>query len=113
MPKINRTFNVTTDANGAFETRQTVNPPGPFGFTVELNAKLIAPAATTISGKLDSDAADGKPRNDARDFTITTGKTVDLGEWELDGGDNIIHLTGQTAPVRAGTELEIEITAEI
>lgn len=102
-----------TDANGVFETTQTVNPPGPFGFTVELKAKLIAPAETTINGTLDSDAADGNPQNDAKDFTISAGETANLGEWRLDGGNNIIRITGQTEPARTNTEIEIEITAEI
>jgi hypothetical protein len=113
MPTINRKFTVKTDAEGAFETEQIINPPGPFGFTVELKAKLAAPADTTISGKLDSDATDGKPRNDAKDFTVRTGETSDLGEWQLDGGDNMIRLAGRTEPVRADTELVIEITAGI
>lgn len=113
MPTINRTFKVKTNAAGTFETEQIVNPPGPFGFTVELKAKLTEPADTTISGKLDCDAADGKPRNDAKDFTVRAGETVDLGEWQLDGGDNLIRLAGSTDPMRADTELVIEITAGI
>ncbi|HVE57684.1 MAG TPA: hypothetical protein VNB22_12700 [Pyrinomonadaceae bacterium] len=113
MPTINRKFTVTTDAEGAFATEQIINPPGPFGFTVELTATLTEPADTTISGKLDSDAVDGKPRNDAKDFTVRTGETSDLGEWQLDGGDNLIRLAGLTEPARAETELVIEITAGI
>ena len=113
MPTINRKFTVKTDAAGAFETEQIVNPPGPFGFTVQLKAKLVEPSDTIISGKLDCDAADGKPRNDARDFTVRTNETSDLGEWQLDGGDNIIRLSGSTEPARADTELVIEITAGI
>jgi len=113
MPTINRTFTVKTDAAGAFKTEQIVNPPGPFGFTVELKAKLASPADTIISGNLDCDAADGNPRNDAKHFTVRSGETADLGEWNLDGGDNIIRLSGRTEPSRADTELVIEITAGI
>lgn len=113
MPTITRTFKVTTDASGAFEATQTFNPPGPFGFTVELRAKLVAPADTTLSGELDCDAANGNTQNDAQNFSISSGETANLGKWRLSGGDNIIRIAGQTDPAQPDTEVEIEVAAEI
>ncbi len=110
---ITQKFKVKTDAGGAYSTEETVNPPGPFGFTVSIKAKLAAPEATTIEGTLDINGAGGSPENETRDFSAATGEEVKLGKWKLAGGDNIIRVSGQTAPVRANTQLEIEVISEI
>ncbi len=110
---ITQKFKVKTDAGGAYSTEETVNPPGPFGFTVAIKAKLVAPEATTIKGTLDINGAGGSPQNDSRDFSVKTGEEAKLGKWKLAGGDNIIKVSGQTFPARANAQLEIEMVAEI
>lgn len=114
MPTITKTITVTTDDNGAYSRTEVFNPPGPFGITVkDLKAKLLSPADTTITGTIDVDAADGNPQNQAQDFTISTGEQISLGEWKLDGGDNVLVASGQTSPVRANTAVQLEIQGTI
>lgn len=111
MPTITRTIKVRTDANGSYSRREIFDAPTPFPFTIELKAKLLSPEDTIITGTLDCDAADGKPQNPSKDFTLPTGKQVSLGEWKLDGGDNILLVSGQTSPMRSDTEVQIELEA--
>jgi hypothetical protein len=108
-----QTIKVTTDAEGAYSATETVNPPGPFGFTVSLKATLLSPDATTITGTLDINGAKGKPTNDTKNFHAQTGQEIDLGKWKLAGGDNILKVAGQTSPVRANTDLNIEVRASL
>lgn len=107
------TISVTTDQNGAFSRRETFNPPGPFGVTVELKATLLTPSDTTVSGTVDVDATDGKPQNQEKKFDLTVGKQVSLGRWKLDGGENLVVVSGKTSPARPNTSVEIEIDASL
>ena len=104
---------VTTDASGAYTATETVNPPGPFGFTVSLKAVLLSPDATTIAGTLDINGAKGKPTNDTKNFQAQTGQEINLGKWKLAGGDNILRVAGQTTPPRANTDLDIQVIASL
>lgn len=113
MPTINRTLRVRTDADGRYETSQTFNPPGFWDYTVQASAKFLAPADTTIDGTITITAANHTTDNPPKDFRISTGESVDLGTWRLDGGDNNVRVTGQTSPARANEMLEIEVTAEV
>ena len=102
---------IRTDENGYFSKTVPFNPPGPFGLTVRLSATLLSPFATGLWGSLDIDAADGKPSNQRRAFVVWHSETVQLGSWSLDGGDNIIVVTGKTKPRRANARLVLEIEA--
>ena len=113
MPTITRTLKVRTDAEGRYETSQTFNPPGFWDYNVSASAALLAPADTTISGTISITAANHSTDNPPKDFRISTGETVDLGSWRLDGGDNVIRVTGQTAPARANEIIEIQVTGEV
>lgn len=106
-------LDITTDENGYIHKTKKLNPPGPFGFSVKLTATLTSPAETTIEGSIDIDAIDGSPTNPKRPFVATTGATVDLGSWSVDGGDNVIVLEGKTRPVRAKTKLNVTIRAQL
>jgi hypothetical protein len=110
MPTYTKPAKVTTDSNGAYHRQEIFNPPGPDFFTirVSLKAKLVSPADTTVICTLDVDAVDGKPQNDAQEFTFSTGEQISLGTWKLDGGNNRIVVSGQTSPSRADTEVEFE-----
>jgi hypothetical protein len=109
MPKM--TVEIRTDENGYFSKTVQLDPPGPFGFTVSLSATLLAPFATGLWGHVDIDAADGDPSNDRRPFVAWHSEEVQLGSWQLDGGDNIIVVTGKTRPRRPNTRLVLEIDA--
>lgn len=110
MPTITRKVKVTTDENGAYNRQDIFNPPTPDFWPVRLSlkAKLLSPVDTTIISTLDVDAVDGNPQNDAREFRFSTDEQISLGTWKLDGGDNIIIVSGQTLPPLANTEVEIE-----
>jgi hypothetical protein len=107
------TMEVRTDENGYFSKTVPFNPPGPFALTVRLTARLASPFATGLWGSLDIDARDGAPSNQQRAFVLWHGEAAPLGSWRLDGGDNIIVVTGKTRPRRANTRLVLEIDAAL
>lgn len=113
MPTITRTLRVRTDAAGRYEAAQTFNPPGFWDYTIRAYAKLLAPPDTTVSGSITITAANHSTDNPPKNFRISTGETEDLGSWQLDGGDNIITVNGETSPARANETIEIEVTAEV
>ena len=110
MPTISRKVKAGTDSNGAYHRQEIFNPPTPdfWPVSVSLKAKLLFPTDTTIICTLDVDATDGKPQNDMQEFSFSTGEQISLGTWRLDGGDNIIVVSGHTSPSRINTEVEIE-----
>jgi hypothetical protein len=69
---------VVTDENGYHQKSDHFDPPGRFPLKIELKAKLLSPAATTITGNLDIDAANGSTQNQSKDF-VRTPDTV----WQL------------------------------
>ena len=107
MPTMNVT--IMTDGNGYFQFTDHVNPPGPFTIKVDISAKVLGPADTTAIGSVDIDAADGNPQNQSKDFVVSTDEKISLGTWRLDGADNIVVLSGHTDPIRANTELQVEL----
>jgi|SRR6266545_903738 len=109
MPTITKIIKGTTDANGSYSRTEVFDAPTPFPLQVQLKARLLSPADTTVSGSVDSDALDGNPQNAAKEFTITTGQQVSLGSWKLDGGDNLLVVSGSTSPIRANADVEIEL----
>jgi hypothetical protein len=111
MPKM--TVEIRTDENGYFSKTVPFNPPGPLGLTVQLTATLLSPFATGLWGYLDIDARDGDPSNPRRPFVVWHSEAVQLGSWRLDGGENIIVVTGKTKPRRANTRLVLEIEAAL
>lgn len=111
MPKL--TVEIVTDENGYFSKTVPFNPPGPIGLTVRLSAKLVSPFATGLWGSLDIDARDGDPSNQRRAFVVWHSEAVQLGSWRLDGGDNIIVVTGKTKPRRPNARLILEIDAAL
>jgi hypothetical protein len=102
---------VRTDGNGYFGKTVNFNPLGPFPLTVRLSATLLSPFATGVWGELDIDAADGAPSNSKRTFVVWHSEQVQLGSWRLDGGDNVIVVSGKTKPKRANARLVVEIDA--
>jgi hypothetical protein len=111
MPKM--TVEIRTDENGYFSKTVPFNPPGPFGLTVHLSVTLLSPFATGLWGSLDIDARDGAPSNQRRAFVVWHSEAVQLGSWRLDGGDNIIVVTGKTKPRRPNARLILEIDAAL
>ncbi len=106
-------LSLATDENGYFQHTTRFNPPGPFSFDVELSVTLKQPGETRAQGRLDIDPADGGRGNQARDFEVAAGDTASLGNWRLDGGDNVIVLSGRTEPARANSNLEVTVDARL
>lgn len=104
---------VVTNEEGAYQRVDHFNPPGWFDLTVELKATLLSPAATIIGGTVDIDAEDGHPQNQSKTFSLKTDQQESLGEWHIDGGNNILSVSGQTEPVRANTEIEIKVDVNL
>lgn len=113
MPTITRTLRVRTDADGRYEASQSFNPPGFWDYNVSGRATLVSPADTIISGTITITAANHTTDNPPKDFRISTGETEDLGNWRLDGGENVIRVTGQTTPARANEIIEIQVAGEV
>ncbi len=111
MPRM--TVEIRTDENGYFSRTVRYNPPGPIGLTVSLAVTLVSPFATGLWGELDIDAEDGEPSNGKRRFVAWHSEQVQLGSLRLDGGDNVIVVTGKTRPKRAHTRLVLEIDANV
>ena len=106
-------FSTRTDSQGYFQETQCFNPPGPFDLSVKLSARLKKPRDTTVLGSIDIDAADGNPTNQERKFRIGDGEKHNLGQWSIDGGDNIVIVRGKTEPTRPETMLTVEISARL
>ncbi|MGA9994349.1 MAG: hypothetical protein WBP93_02990 [Pyrinomonadaceae bacterium] len=113
MPSFTRKLKIATDENGSYRRTDKFNPPGPFNFTAEVKATLLAPAETTVTAAADIDAESGNPQNQSREFVLVTGEQVDLGEWHISGGNNIFTFSAKTSPPRAHTEIEIELELKV
>lgn len=111
MPKM--TVEIRTDENGYFSKTVPFTPPGSLAATVRLTLTLLSPYATGLWGSVAIDARDGEPSNERQTFVVWHSEAVQLGSWRLDGGDNIIVVTGKTKPARvhARLVLEIDVTA--
>lgn len=104
---------IRTNGNGYFQESIAYNPPGPFDLTVQLSGRLTSPERMRIRGTVDIDAADGSPTNQTKHFQASTGQQVSLGSWQLDGGDNVVRVAGQTIPPAPNTELTFELNARL
>lgn len=113
MPSFTRKLKITTDENGTYQRTDSFNPPGPFNFTAEVKVTLLAPAETTLTAAADIDAESGEPQNQSKEFVLVAGESVDLGEWRISGGNNTFTFNAKTSPVRAHTEIEIEVELKV
>ncbi len=111
MPMV--TVALQTDANGYFSDRVHYSPPGPFALTVRLSAKLLSPFATGVWGDLDIEPEHGQRSNQRRRFRAWQSEEVSLGSWHLNGGGNVIVVSGLTRPRRAHARLVLEIEAAV
>lgn len=110
MPKM--TVEIRTDENGYFSKTVPFSPPGSPGSTACLTLTLLSPYATGLWGNVAIEARDGEPSNERRAFVVWHSEAVQLGSWRLDGGDNIIVVTGKTKPARAHARLVLEIAID-
>ena len=111
MPKI--TLEIRTDENGYFGKTVLFDPPASLGPTACLTVALLSPFATGLWASVTIDARNGEPSNERRAFVVWHSEAVQLGSWHLDGGENIIVLTGKTKPMRAYARLVLEIDAAL
>ncbi len=102
-------FSVETDANGFFQKTHTFDSPAFWDMTVDLRAKLAAPADTCIIGTVDIDAADGTVLNQEKNFRVCHGEKFKLGQWRIDKRENVVVVRGKTVPKRAKTTVTVEI----
>jgi hypothetical protein len=107
MPKM--TVEIRTDENGYFSKTVPVDPPGSPQSAACLTVTLLSPFATALWGSAALEARDGTPASERRTFVAWHSETVQLEPWRLDGGENIIVLTGKTKPLRAHARLVLEI----
>ena len=111
MPKFD--FSLTTDENGYFQHTARFDPLGPFSLRVELSVALNQPDDTRAQGRLDIDPVDGGRGNQVRAFVVAAGDTESLGSWRIDGGENLIVLSGRTQPARTNSSLEVTVNAQL
>ncbi len=102
-------FSVETDANGFFQKTEIFDSPIPWDTTVDLRAKLKAPADTCIVGSVDVDAADGTVLNQEKNFRVCHGERLKLGQWRIDKRENVVVVRGKTIPARPRTKVTVEI----
>ncbi len=101
------TCSVTTDANGTFQVSAPVEASKIFSVHVDIQATLISPADTAVSGTFAIAPAA------ATQFKGSTNEKVGLGRWKLAAGGNIAVSAGSTNPVRANTALTVKFDAEL
>ncbi len=111
MPQL--TVEIRTDENGDFSKTDRFNPTGPFALTVSLSATLLSPFATGLWGDLDIEPQQGAPSNRKRAFVAWQSEKVQLGNWRLAGGENVIVVSGKTRPKRAHARLVLQIDATV
>jgi hypothetical protein len=105
----NKSFSctVTTDANGQFQSSTPVEGPHMFTVHVNVHAKLLAPADTTVSGTFTIAPAA------ARQFNGSTNESVDLGKWQINKGTSTAVAAGSTNPARPNTQLTVQFDASL
>jgi hypothetical protein len=109
MASIQQNIKIKTDGNGTFSHKQSLNIPGTPPIQVKaLVFEILAPAATTVSGEI-SIHSSGSPADSVK-FSISTGEKAVLGEWNLPSNSAAVLISGETAPVRPNTIVEIELT---
>ena len=111
MPKM--TVEIRTDENGYFSKTVLFDPPASLGPTVCLTVALLSPFATGLWASLAIDAREGEPSDQKQPFVVWHSEAVRLGPWSLDGGENVIVVTGKTKPLRAYARLVLEIDATV
>ena len=101
------TCSVTTDANGHFQASTPVEASHMFSFHVDVQATLLQPADTAVSGTFAISPAA------ACQFHGSTNQIVDLGKWQVAKGPNTAVSAGSTNPVRPNTELTVRFDAKL
>ena len=101
------TCSVTTDAHGNFEASTPVEASKLFSIHANVQATLLAPADTVVSGTF---AIVPAP---ATEFHGSTNQKIELGKWKVAAGDNKAITTGSTNPARANTVLTVRFDAEL
>jgi hypothetical protein len=101
------TCTVTTDANGHFQSSTAVQGSHMFAVHVDVQAKLISPADTAVTGTFAIAPAA------AREFHGATNESVDLGKWQVAKGTNTAIASGSTNPPRPNAELTVQFDAKL
>ena len=101
------TCSVTTDAKGNFQASTPVQASKMFSVHVNVQATLISPADTAVSGTFAIAPAA------ACKFQGSTNDKVELGKWKVAAGDNTAIATGSTSPVRPNAALTVRFDAEL
>jgi hypothetical protein len=105
----NKSFSCTvmTDASGCFQASTPVQASKLFSVHVNVQATLLSPADTAVSGTFAIAPAA------ACTFHGSTNEKVDLGKWKVASGDNTAIASGSTNPARPNTQLTVKFDAEL
>jgi hypothetical protein len=101
MPK--QTITITTDAAGKFQSANQIQD-AVWGMTVNLKAAIVSPVGANVSGSFSLGA------HPARDFSLASGQTADLGSWKVSHGTNAVVASGSTEPALPNTALTVEFS---
>jgi hypothetical protein len=101
------TCSVTTDQKGNFQASTPVQASKMFSVHVDVQATLISPADTAVTGTFAIAPAA------ACAFHGSTNDTVELGKWKVAAGDNVAIATGSTNPVRPNAALTVRFDAKL
>lgn len=105
-----KTYAVHTDANGFYHSTQTISPPGPFGFSVDLYATITAPAGAHVTCTVTLNNSSGPQ---TKTFSADMGAKVSLGSWNITSGTDILVIAGQTIPALLNTDITIDVEADL
>lgn len=101
MPK--QTITITTDADGKFQSANQFQDPV-WGMNVNLKAAVVSPVGANVTGSFSLGS------HPARNFSISSGQTADLGTWKVTHGTNAVAATGSTGPALPNTALTVEFS---
>ena len=101
------TCSVTTDAKGNFQASTPVHASKMFSVHVDVQATLISPADTAVSGTFAISPLT------ACEFQGSTNEKIELGKWKIAAGNNMAIATGSTNPVRPNMALTVRFDAEL
>jgi len=107
-----KTVDIPTDGNGYYHQSQTFAPPGPFGFTVDIFATLILPAAGQVQGTVELDAPSGTAPQ-SKTFVAASGQKISLGSWHVPHGNNVLVISGQTVPAQPNVNITAQVEADL
>lgn len=107
MPSLD--LKLTTDANGDIKDKTLFDPLGWLHLDVTLTATLLPPEGAEPKVLLDIVAVTEGTDSEPKSFTISGASEVNLGDWKIDAGDNVVVLRGRSEPAIAGVVVMVHV----